>query len=345
MPNSLAASPTPTRTAPPRQRTHQMMHDVLEHGQASPSAARASSMPTTFVNIHNLPCVNVHGRVSIGDIVADPQPFAQTISNALARASDIVTAALSQGTHLDPAARHTIAGIFGTPDDDVDTYLPALCEKLMEMDGFLHYRLRRQPNAIAATSMQDGPCATYSPEHDLVKLNADSFFSRSLSEQADVLIRMAAVGRASADDYFLLPERRHDIASRFDDDYAESTHRLLSHPSYMSASTLHARVRICEDNFIRKLQAPNLAAAVKTFKFNARARIALLLENTQTLALVARVLSETQTMRENRGADVALPPRPAEAHADYYLRQATRGYRQLCAFSAQYTGTRRRRTP
>jgi len=345
MPYSLAASSTSIRTTPPRQRTHQMMRDVLEHGQASPPAAHASSMPTTFVNIHNLPGVSVHGRVGISDIVADPQPFAQTISNALARASDIVAAALAQGTHPDPAARQAIAAIFGTPDDDVTTYLPTLCKKLMEMDGFLHYRLRRQPNSIAATSMQGGPCATYSPEYDLVKLNADAFFSRSLSEQADVLIRMAAVGRASADDYFLLPERRHDIESRFDDDYAESTHRLLSHPSYMSASTLYARVRICEDNFVRKLQAPHLAAAVRIFKSDAQARIALLLENTETLALIARVLSETQTMRENRRADTPLPARPAAAHTNYYLRQATKGYRQLCAFSAQYTGVRRRKTP
>lgn len=268
--------------------------------------------------------------IGIRNIYLNQRPAAQRISNARDRASETVDAALAQCSDLDPTARHAIAGIFGTLDRDVDQYLPALLRKLTAIGSFLRFHLRYTPKSFAVTFMPGGPCATFCPRRDVVKLNADAFFDRSEREQADVLVHVAMHARAGADDYFSLPTGRHDIESRFADDYAESTQLLLSHPGFGGSPTLEARVRIHRDNVVRRLRAPSLARAFHAFKSDTGARLDLLLHNADTLALVVRVLSDIQAAREREGPDATLPPRRAENHAAFYLRQAAGGYRQQC---------------
>ncbi len=270
--------------------------------------------------------------VSIDSILDNPEPYAQSISNALDRAAQTVEAALTQCIIGDPAAEDAIAGIFGLSVSDVGRYLPALLDRFTKIGDALRIGLRYRPDRLALTPMHRGPCATFSPHRSIVKLNTDTFFDRSERQQAHILIHVAAHAVAGADDYFLLPEGRHAFDSRFDDDYAESAHRLFAHPRFNGASTLRARTRICEDRFLRKMGKPCLADAIETFKSNAVAKMALLLENADTLTLTLRVLSEIQAWRETPGADTRPRERPAEGLTRFYLKQA-RGFRRQTDFS------------
>lgn len=247
--------------------------------------------------------------------------LANDIAGTIHGCCQIAGNALRQCASPDPSAVHAVAGILGLSDGDAARHFADVQARLAGMSDFLH-SLLHAPDMLALTRMDDPECSAYITHFGVLNVNAGTFFKLSRAVQTKILIHASTHAGAGADDFITLPNMPPE--SRFADDYAETAHLLFSDKDFIGTLSRPEKVGIREAPFVCAMHADNVAHAIRRFKADPAARVALLLHNADTLTLLARVLSEIQDQREATGAHLPLRPRHAEGIAQFYRLAARR---------------------